>query len=301
MNDRKLFMLGSCLPTDMVLKNWSIFSPYFKSENVQWQWRHKMSFKASTLNTKSGPIGARLQEEMHSIINNYDLPIRRIYSSIVRPYPLTEMLKDVNPGDVLIMDFHSEMYPTYYDGTDEFEIQPAWPKYKSYFPKWLVDKIDSFPTYQADMVSANEARRRKQNTIMACDLLATKFGVNVITIGSVYNKKQYIKELNAVGENLILKDYNFSIPFITMAPDGAEDHINFEYFSRLYDADHRDVRRNKSVWTHIIPDKNMCFSDPDHEYGLHPCHLHPLSMQHLRKPIGDALAKLTGSTTNIII
>ena len=259
-----------------------------------------MTQKISNINTKSGPIGARLQEEMHSINNGVKL-ISRIYHSIVRPYPLTDMLKDVSPGDLLIMDFHAEMYPTYYDGADEFGINPGWHQNKSYFPKWLVDKIDSFPTYQADMVSANEARRRKQNTIMACDLLATKFGVNVITIGPVYNKKQYIKELNAVGENLILKDYNFSIPFITMTPDGAEDHINFEYFSRLYDADHRDVRRNKSVWTHIIPDKNMCFSDPDHVYGLHPCHLHPLSMQHLRKPIGDALAKLTGSTTNIII
>lgn len=302
MNDRKLFMLGTCLTTDIVLHNWDIFSPYFKSSNVQWKWYRLMTNKTSVMNEKPGPMGARLQEEMHYTINNNkcSLPISRIYHSIARQHSLEEMLKTVNPGDLLLIDFHADMYPTYYDGADEFEVQPVWRRYKSYFPKWLVDKIDSFPTYQADMISINEVQRRNQNTITATTMLTEKFGTNIITIGSVYNRKIYMKELSAVAESLVLKDYNFSIPFITMTALGDEDHVNFEYFERMYAAVDRDVRRYCPNWTRIIPDKTMCFSDPNHEYGPHPCHLHSLSMQHLRNPLSDALLKLTSSSTIIV-
>jgi len=177
----------------------------------------------------------------------------------------------------------------YDDGLERFVVPPAWNKNKIYFPNWLVKKIDSFPTYQADMISKEQSDLRVRNTYSVNDTLTRIFGSNIIAIGSVYTNKQYISELNTVSESILLSDYNIPIPFIKMTASGEEAHINSQYFSRRYDSFDKTVRYKYPNWTQIIPDKSMCFSDPNHKWGPHPCHLHPLSMNQFRKPLEDAL------------
>jgi len=302
MSTRKLFILGSCLLTDLIDHHIDIFDKYFARENIQTTPHRYLPTKISLLNEVPGAIAARLHDEMHSrVYIDLTRADRKLYHKIIKPLRLVDLLKQVTVGDILLMDFHGDMYPTFDNGLEKFEIGPDWSGVKMKYPSWLRHTIDSYPTYQADMISKeqNNIRIRDMKTITT--MLSRAFGSNIINIGSVYTNKQYIKELNTVSETLALSDYNFSIPFIKMTAAGNEDHINFAYFERLYDSHDAAHRRFFPDWTLIIPDKSMCFSDPYHKWGQHPCHLHPLSMNQFRKPLEDALIKLCNPNSSSII
>jgi len=298
---RKLFVLGSCLLIDIITENKDIFNKYFDLGSTDWNQHRMMTTTISLLNSSPGAIASRLQDEMHVTVQKGHGIDYKQYNSIVKPINLTDFLQQVSPGDVLLIDFHGDMYPTYDNGLEKFEIHPGWNRNKMKYPNWLIQVIESFPTYQADMISSEQGAIKRRDTKIVTEVLSRVFGSNIIAIGSVHTNKQYLKELNSVGEALSLSDYNVHIPFIKIDANGNENHINFKFFSRIYDSFDKATRHLHPDWTHIVPDKSMCFSDPDHRYGIHPCHLHPLSMNQFRKPLEDALVKLCNPSSGSII
>lgn len=219
------------------------------------------------------------------------------YNAIVKPTSLDEYLKQFGPHDVMIFDLHGELYPTYDDGLDEFGITPGFQDDIRYYPTWLVEKISTFPTYQADMMSPTQNKKRDRQIIEVGQKIQQRLKSNVILVNNVFTKNVYIPGLEAAGEQLVLPQLNLSIPFITVNELGEENHVNFAFFDRLYESIYRAGRKLWPSWQFLMADRNKCFADLDHPWGKHPGHLHSTSLDQFGDQLGEILTKLRSAKT----
>jgi len=306
MRKKRLYRLGTCVVDDAFFHFHSLFKD-LGYDVVQNSYTRAATSVFSNLLDKPGPMAERLHDEMHSTMqknvtkrnwreSHYAVWLQ--YNAIVRLHSIDTLFPDVGPDDVLIMDCHGDLYSKYDDGKDSFGIYPAWPQITQHFPSWLVEKINTFPTYKADMISMEQVKRRHSKLQAFAELIFKKFNNNVIILDKAFTNKLYVEDLGP-GEQLSCNLLNVEIPFITVDEKGFETQVNLPYLHRLYDGYARAVKRARPYWRFVSFENDACYADPNHRFGPHPTHLHPTSWEQLRMQFISALTELSNQV-NIV-
>ena len=227
MRKKRIFRLGSCVVQDAFFHFRKLFKE-FGYEVVNTTYDRVTTPAFSSLLDEPGPLAERLYDEMHktylrnmqkNILNNNwgtdHFATWVQYQSIVKQNTPDTLFTDIGPEDILLLDFHGELYSRYDDGKDSFGIWPFWPIHTRFFPQWFVDKVNTFPTYQSDMISREQIKKRHQKMMAFGNLLQKKFNNNIIVLDSVFTTRLYIEGIGT-GKQLEFEHLNLGIPFITV-------------------------------------------------------------------------------------
>lgn len=301
MHKKRVYLLGTCVSDDVGYVYRDLFKQY-GYDVVFTKYKDRIVSRFSSGLVNPGPIAERLQEDMKEsmtkMMSAYT-PTKRPkghilrwiqYDSVVKDNDPFHVFRNVGPDDILVIDLHGEMYPSYDDGVEAFWVHPIWEGIKQHFPQWFIDKIDSFPTYQDDMMSVTQNERRKYYVMMYMQIIHKIFGDNVIMIGNVWTDKTF----NSSGIPLRVEDFqnfDFTLPFVNVDLK-SDTGLNMSFLDQLYEIFYSETKKQYPKWKYVTPDRSQCYSDPNHRWGAYMVHLHPTSMAHLRPQLVYALDKL---------
>lgn len=293
-------LLGTCVTHDFALRFKSVFESYgytvdFSNFSGKPNNKHITPRLSSSI-VPPGQIAEMLQAaNMHTVKSSqYRYKWWLQFESVIKTFTIEDAFASVNVDDILVMDLHGELYPAFENGDDSFGIYPGWNTIRTMFPAWFTNLVDTFPTYKADMLSGEVLKIRNRRLDECARRLSNIFN-NIIVIGSVFTDRIYLPDVagGAVGKVLPFRDVKGAIPFVTVSSDMSDTQVNMGFLKRLYENLVRGALLHHPNFRSIIPDPELCYTDPHHRWGPYPCHLHRNSMEHLREQLIAQLSDIS--------
>lgn len=271
--------LGTCVGlqaaktiADTIINAGGNFCPHFGTQFVS---------KLSTFQDQPGEIATSLRQSMGPLFPGLPYTAKKLYSGIVKPL---NGIQTINELDLIVIDLQGEVYPSILHNDEEFMVHPISQQNLHHFPKWLIELFSSYyyPLVTFDTLDVQSNRiisvinqiSKKTNKIIIVD---TFFSSNVC--GPHLSKPQ--------PHRYALADYCFPVELEN------ENFKNLTFsedrFNQMHSYIFEKVKQQCPDCIYVIPDRNFLFSDTDHQHGMHPVHLHELSLAHIKEKMSVAL------------
>lgn len=284
-------LIGSCIPFDLIQIQTEEESPY----NVKKQNKYMGSIIRSLI--PPGKIAERLYEEMYHKIN-WDRPnligdestfIKHQFNFVIKNPNINDFFNNMS-SPVILIDLAYETLDYYSYNGEEFDIFPTWYSLKQYFPDWFVTEVgkhrhNTNPAH-LNVDFLKEFIKLADFYNKTCIFIDNTF-TNVIFDEklnityqdlSVFEKNLRIFEKNEVGEVVVVQTKDV-----------------FDYFDIFYENAKKVSNYPPHSWVDV--DRNVCFMDPYHQYGLHPAHLHLTSRKIIAAALFEKLEDFFKSST----
>jgi len=301
---KPITVIGSCVGNQIInqmpnyKKEWI---QNFTSDEDDQRFREKISANF----IPAGNIADRLYNDMFDIVYKKkhnldhrtwnDLRMQLEYVTKVNSIESTISHSRLTPNAVIYFDITNELLPAVVTQDEQFLLKNNWNQIKEHFPKWFRDFVIK-NTFQFDEYDKTMTMDRHHNLRKAVTIINSA-NQPVVAIGNVYTDKTYDYITNTVVSNLSF--YNFCAPFKHIDTGrGADLQINYNYIKKQIDRFYKICQSPKMSpgWTWVNGEE-FCFSDPKHEYGPHPIHLH----KEARKVLGQKLQSAFESQLTPII
>lgn len=296
-----IFLWGSCdlqdiiLSSQQIISNFNFGNSHGYGTTLDFNEIKKFppySPSMMSLYASPGPIALRLYETMHANQSKIDCYNHRLYLEICKFSYLDYLRSVVQPDDVLIVSFSTEILTKIQVGKEVFTI----PVFSTYLANpnnmlhWLFTEYVAKEHYQVSFDNPASVTLTHQLTKEFAKTISEIFGERVVCVKTHVTdvgysaKRRSFEKLPVSCDSLVplYKQSRLSMSDHDHAFTSQSLNVVLKYFCKCYPYD-----------LEIIELTDQYFVDLDRDIGSHPFHLDLFSKIKIGSKIYDRLIKLT--------
>jgi hypothetical protein len=219
-----------------------------------------------SLYAQPGILAERMHHSMSTIIP-YDYKRNSVYLEMTK-FPYFKYLKEnVKPGDIMVINFSSEIYTKFSNATETFTLLPQFREIE--YVEWVRKEILSLNHCHLDVDDDRCTGPSRELLTDFTNNMKEIFGNRIVLVNTHIGDKFILSDSN-------IKQYKASIHDIPYYHNMrfVHDPKNEKYIGRIIDVMVKQFRRLHGYELPIVEvDQSFIYIDPNHRWGRSPLHL----------------------------
>ena len=238
-----------------------------------------------SLYAQPGILAERMHHSMSTIIP-YDYKRNSVYLEMTK-FPYFKYLKEnVKPGDIMVINFSSEIYTKFSNATETFTLLPQFREIE--YVEWVRKEILSLNHCHLDIDDDKCTGPTRELLTDFTNNMKEIFGNRIVLVNTHIGDKFILSDSN-------IKQYQASIHDIPYYHNMrfVHDPKNEKYIGRIIDVMVKQFRRLHGYELPIVEvDQSFIYIDPNHRWGRSPLHLTHATNDVVSLRILDELRKI---------
>ncbi len=219
-----------------------------------------------SLYAQPGILAERMHHSMSTIIP-HDYKRNSVYLEMTK-FPYFKYLKEnVKPGDIMVINFSSEIYTKFSNATETFTLLPQFREVE--YVEWVRKEILSLNHCHLDVDDDKCTGTTRELLTDFTNSMKEIFGNRIVLVNTHIGDKFILSDSN-------IKQYKASIHDIPYYHNMrfVHDPKNEKYIGRIIDVMVKQFRRLHGYELPIVEvDQSFIYIDPNHRWGRSPLHL----------------------------